>query len=300
MMGAADVSSLMHPIASLMHPVSAHSTLQLALACQLVLSSLVSCACEVRGWNLGYSKFASTVKWPSVQAPTRVCFTCFYLPAALLASLTLVASAGFAPAVAALQTMGIIVPAAAVPEGGWRFPLFAAAVAIHFGKRTLETLFLHRFSGTADLLSAAMITVGYFTLALMMIAAQGSVAAAAAAAEAPSTLVNLAPLGCLLFAVGIAGNLYHHYLLTLLRNDGSKRYKVPEGGLFHYVACPHYLLEIVTFIGMAFIGQNLFVLATAIFTILYLTGRSIATRKWYLNKLEDFPRKRRALVPFIL
>ena len=48
-----------------------------------------------------------------------------------------------------------------------------------------------------------------------------------------------------MFAVGSAGNLYHHHLLASLRKGGDTGYKVPMGGLFELVAAPHYLFELV-------------------------------------------------------
>lgn len=55
------------------------------------------------------------------------------------------------------------------------------------------------------------------------------------------------------------GNLYHHMLLRNLRSQtrqgGVKQYYVPRGGLFEFVACPHYLFEILTFLGAACMTQ---------------------------------------------
>ncbi|PPS03344.1 hypothetical protein GOBAR_AA17323 [Gossypium barbadense] len=65
----------------------------------------------------------------------------------------------------------------------------------------------------------------------------------------------------------ISGNFYHHYLLSKLRTNGDKEYKIPKGGLFELAICPHYL--------------------------------SYVTRKWYMSKFEDFPKEVKALIPFV-
>lgn len=52
---------------------------------------------------------------------------------------------------------------------------------------------------------------------------------------------NLEYAGVVLFLVGILGNFYHHFLLSKLRVKGDKGYKIPKGGLFSLVICPHYL-----------------------------------------------------------
>lgn len=46
------------------------------------------------------------------------------------------------------------------------------------------------------------------------------------------------------FLIGQGSNFYHHILLTRLRSNESREYKIPEGGLFSLVNCPHYLSEI--------------------------------------------------------
>ena len=55
------------------------------------------------------------------------------------------------------------------------------------------------------------------------------------------------------------GNLYHHVLLRSLRSQtlqgAVKQYHVPRGGLFEFVSCPHYLFEILTFVGAACMTQ---------------------------------------------
>eukprot|EP00555_Chaetoceros_dichaeta_P007428 CAMPEP_0198270584 /NCGR_PEP_ID=MMETSP1447-20131203/45615_1 /TAXON_ID=420782 /ORGANISM="Chaetoceros dichaeta, Strain CCMP1751" /LENGTH=66 /DNA_ID=CAMNT_0043962685 /DNA_START=94 /DNA_END=291 /DNA_ORIENTATION=+ len=62
-------------------------------------------------------------------------------------------------------------------------------------------------------------------------------------------------VGTGLFAVGIIGNFYHHYLLATLRSSGDsqskKRYVAPNGGLFDYVAAPHYLFELILWLGIS-------------------------------------------------
>lgn len=180
-----------------------------------------------------------------------------------------------------------------LPLEDLRFSLVRLALAIHFGKRVLEVLFVHKFSGGMDVEAAMAISFSYFLSTSTMIYAQyltnGS----------PEPPVELSPAGIMLFLIGICGNFYHHYLLSNLRAKGEKGYKLPQGGLFHLVLCPHYLFEIIDFFGLAFISQTLYAFSLAFGTLLYLTGRSIATMKWYESKFDDFPRNIKALVPYL-
>ncbi|MBA0571140.1 hypothetical protein Golob_004730, partial [Gossypium lobatum] len=77
----------------------------------------------------------------------------------------------------------------------------------------------------------------------------------------------------------ISGNFYHHYLLSKLRTKGDKEYKIPKGGLFELVICPHYLFEILEFLGISLISQTLYSFSVTLGSALYLMCRSYVTRK---------------------
>lgn len=118
-------------------------------------------------------------------------------------------------------------------------------------------------------------------------------------AEFPEPMIDLKYAGTAMFLVGIIGNFYHHYLLSKLRKDGEKQYKIPTGGLFNLVICPHYLFEILGFIGISCISQTVNALLFTVGSTSYLLGRSYATRKWYLSKFEDFPKDVKAIIPYV-
>ena len=68
--------------------------------------------------------------------------------------------------------------------------------------------------------------------------------------------------GCALFLVGMAIQFQSHWILAQLRPARSAKnrtvapldcYKIPRGGLFEYVSCPHYLGEIVIYAGLLLI-----------------------------------------------
>jgi hypothetical protein len=165
-----------------------------------------------------------------------------------------------------------------------------AALTIHFSKRVLESLFLHKYSGPIGILTTFMIA-GFYSLSAYLIG-----------------YLNRQPLhsmdiwfylGVTLFIVGILGNFMHHKILADLRKN-TLDYIIPSGGLFNFVVCPHYLFEIVTWVGIFLVSRHLASLLVLIFIIGYLSARSIRTLKWYGEKFLKFPSKRKALIPFIL
>ncbi|CAN6196927.1 unnamed protein product [Urochloa humidicola] len=182
---------------------------------------------------------------------------------------------------------------------GPRAQILSAVLAVHFLKRVLEVLFMHRYSGSMPVDTAVTIGTSYLLSTATMIYTQHL------SHDLPDPPVDLLYPGVAVFAVGIAGNFYHHYLLSRLRSASGgggddKGYKIPRGGLFEFVTCPHYLFEIMGFFGFAMIAQTVYALAVATGTAAYLAGRSCATRRWYQSKFEEFPETIKALVPFLL
>ncbi len=72
------------------------------------------------------------------------------------------------------------------------------------------------------------------------------------------------------------------------------------GGLFELVSTPNYFGEIVQWIGWAVMTWSLAGLSFALFTVANLLPRGIGHHRWYREHFEDYPDRRRAIVPFIL
>jgi 3-oxo-5-alpha-steroid 4-dehydrogenase 1 len=105
--------------------------------------------------------------------------------------------------------------------------------------------------------------------------------------------------GAVLFATGLIINVRADYaLLRLKRRDG--RYVVPHGGLFEHVVSPNYFGELVEWCGWALMAWSLPALAFAAYTFANLAPRALAHRRWYRERFPDFPRSRRAIIPFVL
>lgn len=110
--------------------------------------------------------------------------------------------------------------------------------------------------------------------------------------------------GAAIFAIGITGNLYHHYLLTKLRPDGitsdvSVKYVAPRGGLFDYVATPHYLFELIGWLGIAIVSNHLNTYLIFANMCSYLGGRSVAQNEFNRATFDDWASDRKNLIPFV-
>jgi very-long-chain enoyl-CoA reductase len=239
---------------------------------------------EINGHHLQYSKFwnvnsnegnstLSRIRRPlQVRISSRIGMLILYTPAIL----------------AGLVSFAIF------PNDSFRFLLVKAALTLHFLKRDFDVLFIHKYSGGMILDSVLLITSSYTMATITMLYAQNLTQGI----SNPS--IDLVYPGILLFLVGIIGNFFHHISLSKLRENGDRvQYKIPRGGMFDFVICPHYLFEILIFVGIAFISQTLYAFCFVIGTTIYLIGRSYATRRWYLSKFDDFPKNVKALIPFV-
>ena len=172
--------------------------------------------------------------------------------------------------------------------------MLLGAVVLHFAKRCIEVLFVHRYAGLIDLLSVAMITSVYTFVA---------VGASLVHRQTIQAIDGLFMLGGVLFLVGQGINFYHHKLLADLRKPGAlgdpKAYHIPQNGLFAYVSCPHYLGEIIAWLGLALMSRHLFLYLALIIMINYLASRSLKAQQWYRQQFPDYPADRKALLPFI-
>jgi len=108
-----------------------------------------------------------------------------------------------------------------------------------------------------------------------------------------------------LFTVGILGNFYHHYLLASLRKNRhgatTKRYIAPHGGLFDFVAAPHYLFELMGWLGIAIVANHLNAYLTFGSMCSYLAGRAVSQNAWNQKVFskDEWPTSRKNLIPFI-
>lgn len=233
---------------------------------------------EIKGKSMQYSKFFNTNN-KNVEASSSKMVKFSGRNGMLLAY-----SPAFVASVTSLAFM---------QDEGLRFTMVASALSVHFFKRLFEVLFIHKYSGSMPIDTVIVISASYFLSSLTMIYSQHLCGRFA------EPITDLKYAGIAIFLVGIVGNFYHHYILSKLRTEGEKEYKIPQGGMFDLVICPHYLFEILGFIGISCISQTVYALSFTAGTIGYLTGRSYATRKWYLSKFEDFPKDVKALIPYI-
>lgn len=95
--------------------------------------------------------------------------------------------------------------------------------------------------------------------------------------------------------------------LASLRKDKSgtiisNKYFVPAGGYFEYVSCPHFTSEIVIYLSILIIQQfgNYYWLQIFFLVTVNQIISALDQHNWYKSKYKDYPKKRKAIIPFIL
>ena len=106
-------------------------------------------------------------------------------------------------------------------------------------------------------------------------------------------------LGLIIFITGAYINIKSDEILFSLRkeNDG---YKIPQSFLYKYISCPNYFGEIIEWAGFAIMVWNLPGLVFVLWTIFNLVPRAVSHHTWYQNKFDEYPKDRKAIIPFIL
>lgn len=107
--------------------------------------------------------------------------------------------------------------------------------------------------------------------------------------------------GLVVFLSGMAVNVKSDMELVKLKDSGGGGggYKIPRGGMFEFVSCPNYLGEMVEWLGWTVMTGSWVGLGFLLYTCANLVPRARANHVWYLNKFEDYPKGRKAVIPFL-
>jgi protein-S-isoprenylcysteine O-methyltransferase Ste14 len=107
-------------------------------------------------------------------------------------------------------------------------------------------------------------------------------------------------IGLAVFAYGYFLNKQSDRILRDLRAPGETGYKIPHGGGYRWVSSPNYLGELLTWIGFAIASWSPAALSFVVMTAANLVPRALSNHRWYCAKFPDYPRGRKAIVPYVL
>ena len=105
--------------------------------------------------------------------------------------------------------------------------------------------------------------------------------------------------GALVFVGGYIINRWADRKLRGLRQPGETGYKIPYGGLYRWISCPNYLGEMMEWTGWALATWSLPGLTFAVWTYANLAPRARSHHNWYHSHFPEYPRERKAFIPWI-
>jgi very-long-chain enoyl-CoA reductase len=184
--------------------------------------------------------------------------------------------------------------AAPVRSAAW---LAAALWSFHFARRAAESAWVHRYGKarvpTGDVVTEYLYYWGF--------AAWNAFSLTSASYREPA--LWLVVVGVALFVIVESGNARAHRMLRDLRPLGTKTRVIPRGFLFEQVSCPHYLFEILSWVGFALVTETwaarAFLVVGAGILGSWAHARHVAYRKDFDGQegRELYPSRRRALIP---
>lgn len=175
--------------------------------------------------------------------------------------------------------------------------LAALLWCVHFARRSSESAWVHRYGKATVPTSDALTEYVYY----WGFAAWNAVSLTSPSYAVPPTWLVL--LGTAVFVLAELGNARAHRMLRDLRAEGTRTRVIPRGFLFERVSCPHYLFEILSWVGFALVTQTwaawAFLLVGAGILGAWARARHLAYRTDFDGKdgREMYPSSRRALVP---
>jgi len=124
-----------------------------------------------------------------------------------------------------------------------------------------------------------------------------------------ATITNLSlnqVLGVIIFIWAWYKEHQSAVILADLRKDEkgqvvSMAHKIPQGGLFELISCPHMTCEILIYVAIYLILQNS---TTFFYIVVWVASNQIQValfnHSWYKKTFEAYPKHRKAIIPYVL
>ncbi|XP_077289420.1 trans-2,3-enoyl-CoA reductase Sc2 [Arctopsyche grandis] len=176
----------------------------------------------------------------------------------------------------------------------------AVCWSVHYAKRLLETLFVHRFSHSTMPIRNLFKNCSYYWLFALYVAYHVN----HPLFTPPSTLQFF--IGLAGFTVCELGNLSIHLLLRNLRPAGSnvRRIPVPNGNpltsLQNFVSCPNYTYEFGAWASFTLMTQCIPAGVFALAGLYQMTVWAIGKHRNYKKEFPNYPKGRKAILPFLI
>lgn len=178
--------------------------------------------------------------------------------------------------------------------------LAASLFLLHVTRRWYECMFVSIFSSASmNLAHYASGYLHYWGCATVLVAYSR---VSYQPEFGPLVLMQLL-LGVLLFIYASYQQYSVHksFANSRKKSSNNEKYVMPKGGLFEYISCPNYFCEILIYISIYLIlGFGHY--AWALILMWVISNQMMAasmTHNWYREHFKNYPKLRRAIIPFL-
>ncbi|KAF2839517.1 3-oxo-5-alpha-steroid 4-dehydrogenase family protein-like protein [Patellaria atrata CBS 101060] len=164
-------------------------------------------------------------------------------------------------------------------------------VTLHFVKRELETLFIHRFSLATMPFRNVFKNSAHYWLVSGLLMAWFTYAPNGPTQKSQEDVFGglaLTQIGLFLYTIGELGNLSNHLTLRNLRSSGSTERGIPQGLGFNLVTCPNYMFETISWLGMFCVNRSW---STVVFIVLAVAQMAAWAKKKERRYRKEFGSK---------
>lgn len=193
-------------------------------------------------------------------------------------------------------------PKAASANYHYAVQLAALCWSFHYIKRIMETIFVHRFSHSTMPIMNLFINCSYYWSFSLYCGYYIN-----HPLYTPAYFKDLQIYAGLLgFLVAEYGNFSIHIALRNLRPPGTTERKIPKPTsnpftlLFNLVSCPNYTYEIAAWLSFSLMTQALPALLFTAAGCVPMFVWGLGKHRNYKKEFPNYPRGRKALIPFIL
>ena len=168
-----------------------------------------------------------------------------------------------------------------------------ALVVLHYLKREYETMYIHRFSAETMPLRNLFKNCAYYWLVggVLLAATTYSPRFAQETYRFPKYQV-------LVWLFSELCNYKSHVVLRDLRPPGTRERRIPHGFGFDLVSCPNYTFEILAWAATSAITQSWSCWAFTTLGALQMSQWALKKHRRYLKEFKDYPKERKAIVPY--
>ncbi len=107
-------------------------------------------------------------------------------------------------------------------------------------------------------------------------------------------------VGISLFLIGFLINFLSDEIIIKQKKEINEGYFIPQGFLYKKITCPNYFGELIEWLGWAVMTYSSAGFVFFLWTLFNLLPRAISNHKWNNKNIKNYPKDRKAIIPYIL